>query len=64
MHKRENSRKKAIYLYYSYNTNIDKVKIFCAIHDKVALLTRRYSDECGTRNRHQRIFRKVSTIAY
>ena len=45
------------YLYY----NIDKVKIFCVIHDKVALLTRRCS-EWGTRNRHQRIFRKVLTI--
>ena len=31
------------------------------IHDKVALLTRRCSD-WGTRNRHQRIFRKVLTI--
>ena len=56
----ENSQKKATYLYLQY-TNIDKVKIFCVLHDKVALLRRRYSER-ETRNRHQRIFRKVLTM--
>ena len=55
-------RKKAIYLYFNTYTNIDKVKIFCVIHGKVALLTRKCSDEWETRNRNQRIFRKVLTI--
>ena len=32
-----------IYLYYTYS-NIDKVKIFCVLHDKIALLTRRCSE--------------------
>ena len=34
-------RKKLFVLQY---TNIEKVKIFCVIHDKVALLTRRCSE--------------------
>ena len=59
IYKWETSQKKS-YLYLSY-TNIDKVKIFCVLHDKVALLTRRYSER-ETRNRHQRIFRKVLTM--
>ena len=51
------------YLYYtvSYSilsTNIDIVKIFCVLHNKVALLTRDVL-KWGTRNPHQRIFRKV-----
>ena len=50
--------KKSYKLYYSSYTNIDKVKIFCVLHDKVALLRKRCSER-GTRNRHQRIFRKV-----
>ena len=55
------------YLYYSILT-LTKSKYFesytikfTANNDKVALLTRRCS-EWGTRNRHQRIFRKVLTI--
>ena len=32
-----------IYLYYTYS-NIDKVKIFCVLHDKIALLTRQCSE--------------------
>ena len=35
------SQKKLFVLQY---TNIEKVKIFCALHDKIALLTRRCSD--------------------
>ena len=50
-------RKKLFALCY-IDTDIDKVKIFCVLHDKVALLTRRCSER-GTRNRHQRVFRKV-----
>ena len=42
-------------------SNIDKVKIFCVLHDKVALVSTRYSEQ-ETRNRHQRIFRKVLTM--
>ena len=51
-------RKKLFVLQY---TNIDKVKIFCVSLDKVALQTRKCSEQ-GTRNRQQRIFRKVLTI--
>ena len=51
-------RKKAICI----NTNIDKVTIFWVLHDKVVLLTRRQLER-GTRNRHQRIFRKVLTMS-
>ena len=40
------------------STNVDKVKIFCVLHDKVALLTGRCSER-GKRNYHQIIFRKV-----
>ena len=40
------------------STNNDKVKIFCVLHDKVALLTGRFSER-GKRNCHQRILRKV-----
>ena len=53
----EKLRKNFFVLLY---TNIDKAKIFYVIHDKVALLTR--CSEWGTRNQHQRIFRKVLTI--
>ena len=35
-------RKKLFVLYYT-DTDIDKVKIFCVLHNKVALLTRRCS---------------------
>ena len=49
--------KKAICI-IKYYTNIDKVKMFHVLHNKVALLTRRRSER-GTRNRHQRTFRKV-----
>ena len=51
-------KKSYLYLYY---TNIDKVKIFCVLYDKVALLTRRYSER-ETKNRHHRIFREVLTM--
>ena len=61
----QNSQKKAIcinsILVYSvsqYHTNIDKVEMFYILHNKVALLTRRYSER-ETRNRHQIIFGKV-----
>ena len=53
-------KKQYICIIYNY-TNIDKVKIFCAIHNEVAPLTRKCS-EWGTRNCHQRMFRKVLTI--
>ena len=53
-------RKKLFVLYYT-DTDIDKVKIFCVLHNKVALLTRRCSER-GRRNCRQRIFRKVLTI--
>ena len=43
------------------HTIIDKVKIYCVMHNKVALLTRRRSEQ-RTINRHQRIFRKLLTI--
>ena len=56
IYKWETSQKKSyLYLYY---TNINKVKAFCVLHDKVALLTRRYSER-ERRNRHQIIFRKL-----
>ena len=53
--KTETSQRKAIC------TNIGKVKIFCVLHNKLALLTRTCS-EWGTRNGHQIIFREVLTI--
>ena len=61
VHKRETYQKKAINSILLQYTNIDTVKIFCVLHDQVALLTRRCS-EWETRNRHQIIFRKVLTI--
>ena len=48
---------------YQKISNIDKVKIFCVLHDKVALLTRRCS-EWGATDCHQIIFRTVLTITY
>ena len=52
------SEKKLFDLYY---TNIDTFEIFHALHNRVALLTRRYSER-GTQNRRdQRIFRKFWT---
>ena len=49
------------YLHYSKTNNIGKVEIFHVLHDKVALLMkRRY--ERGTKNSHQKIFRKVWII--
>ena len=58
----ETSQNKAICIIYtvSYNilsTNIDIVKIFFVLHNKVALLKRYF--ERWTRNSHQIIFRKV-----
>ena len=50
-------RKKLFVLQY-ISINIDQVKIFCVLHDKVALLTRRCSEQ-ATRNRDQINFRKV-----
>ena len=51
-------RKKLFVLYIvSILPNIEEVEIPC-LHSKVALVTRRRS-EWGTRNRQQRIFRKV-----
>ena len=51
--------RKKLFLLYSYSiilsTNINIGKIFCALHNKVALITR----ESSPKNRHQRIFRKV-----
>ena len=58
MHKSEKLRKKLSVLWH---TNVDKVKIFYSIHNKVALLSNRCS-EWGIRNCHQRIFRKIWTI--
>ena len=55
MHKCETSQKKAF-----RNTNIEKVEILYVLHDKVTLLRRRRSER-GTRNCHQRMFRKVWT---
>ena len=48
-------KKQYVCIIYTY-TNIDKV-----IHNEVVLLTRKCS-EWGTRNCHQRMFRKVLTI--
>ena len=36
----EKTQKKAIYLYYNIYTNIDKVEMFHALNNKVALLKR------------------------
>ena len=43
------------YLYYSKTSNIENVKIFHGLHDKVALMMRIRSER-GTRNGHQRFF--------
>ena len=51
-------RKEVLVLWY---TNIDKVTIFCVLHDKVALLTRRRSER-ATRNREEITLRKSLTI--
>ena len=51
-------RKEVLVLWY---TNIDKVTIFCVLHDKVALLTRRRSGR-ATRNREEITLRKSLTI--
>ena len=53
-------KKLYICIIYAY-TNTDQVKIFCVIHSEVALLTRKCT-EWGTRNCHQRMFKKVLTI--
>ena len=50
------------YLYYNF-PNINNAEIFYALHDKVALLTRRRS-ELGKRNCHQIIVRNVLTMFY
>ena len=50
--------RKNLFVLYSIYTNIAKVEIFHVLRNKVALLTRSHSEQ-GTRNRHQRIFRKV-----
>ena len=47
-----------MYMYICIYTSIDKAEMFHVVHNKVALLKRRRSER-GTRNRHQRIFRKV-----
>ena len=46
-------------LFVLYHTNIDKVEVFCVLHDKVSLPTRCL--ERGTGNRQQIIFGKVWT---
>ena len=64
VHKWETShQRKAIWIMYSILTKIDKVKIFCVLHDKVGLLTRRFSER-GIRNRLRRTFRKVLIYIY
>ena len=50
--------RKNLFVLYSIYTNIAKVEMFHVLRNKVALLTRSHSEQ-GTRNRHQRIFRKV-----
>ena len=50
----DTSQKKLFVLQY---TNTDKVKIFCALHDKIALLTRRCSDS----GEHEKINSKINT---
>ena len=50
--------RKSLFVLYSIYTNIAKVEMFHVLRNKVALLTRSHSEQ-GTRNRHQRIFRKV-----
>ena len=50
--------RKNLFVLYSIYTNIAKVEMFHVLRSKVALLTRSHSEQ-GTRNRHQRIFRKV-----
>ena len=55
---RETSRKNLFVLYIvSILPDIEKVEIPC-LHNKAALVMRRCS-ELGTRNCHQRIFKKV-----
>ena len=56
----EKLRRKKVFVVLQY-TKVDKVKIFCVLHDKVALLTRRRSER-GTRNRYKIISRKLLTI--
>ena len=56
MHKRQTSQKKAF-----CNSKIEKFEILHVLHDKVALLMRKHS-EWGTRNCHQKSFRKVWII--
>ena len=50
--------RKNLFVLYSIYTNIAKVEMFHVLRNKVALLTRSHSEQ-GTRNCHQRIFRKV-----
>ena len=60
VHKSEKLLRKKLFVLYSYSilsSSIYIVRIFCLLHNKVALLTR--CSERGIRNRHQRIFRKV-----
>ena len=49
------------YLYYSKTNNIEKVEMFHALHDKVALLMKRHYER-ETRNCLQKKFRKIWTI--
>ena len=56
MYKTETSQEKAF-----CNSNIEKVEILHVLHNKVALLMRKHS-EWGTRNCHQKSFRKVWII--
>ena len=57
MHYWETSQKKAIYIIVCLTLTVDNVKIFCVLHNNVAMLSRRL--EWGTRNDYQIIFRKV-----
>ena len=56
VHKSENYLRKKLFV--SQYTNTEKVETFHVLHEKVALRMRGHS-KLGTRNRHQRTFRKV-----
>ena len=58
MHYWETSQRKTIYIIVYLTLTVDNVKIFCVLHNKVAMLSRRLSER-GTRNHYQIIFRKV-----
>ena len=52
VHKRETSYTVTSYSYTETSTDVEKIEIFHACLEKVALLMRRNSER-GTRNRHQ-----------